>query len=213
MKPTPFEWLLASRYTLPLWVGLGIYLYVQHSWQWEIWSDEQKLVMVIIGMVFAALYLKSFPTVFFYEREVARYRRSSMSPEERWQRATVSQTFILVLVAIALLYFGLQWWKSTPQPQANTTKAALGIGGASIIATTAYLKVKAWRSHNEVEQPATCSWCLPIPQHSPNKQQIVSNLPDYCQRVLAAGEGRSAAEGRDLKAGKEVLPCIHPANT
>lgn len=193
MKPTPIEWLLASRYTLPFWLGLGIYLYVQHSWQWEIWSDEQKLVMVLIGVVFAAMYLKSFPTVFFYERELARYRRSSMSPEERWQRATVSQTFFLVLVAIALLYFGLQWWKSTPQTQPTTTKAALGTVGASVLATTAYLKVRTWRSHSEAEQPATCSWCLPVPKQSPSQQQIVSQLPDYCQQLLAAGEMRSPA--------------------
>ena len=145
--------------------------------------------MVIIGMVFAAMYLKSFPTVFFYERELARYKRSSMSPEERWQRATVAQTFFLVLLAVALVYLGLQWWKSTPEPQPVSTPALLGMGGASVLATTAYLKVRTWRSSHEAEQPAIVSWCLPVPKHSPSQQQIISNLPDYCGRILAAPEG------------------------
>lgn len=207
MKPTPFQWLLASRYTLPFWVALGVYLYVQHGWRWEIWSDEQKLVMVLLGAAFAAMYLHSFPPVLFYEREAAAYRRSVMSPEERWQRATVRQTFFLVLVAIALLYFGLQWWKSTPEPQPATTKAALSIGGAGVLATTAYVKVKAWRSsRHEADQPAIVSCCLPVPTHSPSQQEIVGNLPKYCRQVLAAGDVPSPAHGRDVHKEAEQVP-------
>lgn len=135
------------------------------------------------------------------------YRRSIMSPEERWQRATVRQTFFLVLVAIALLYFGLQWWKSTPEPQPTTTKAALSIGGAGVLATTAYVKVKAWRSsRHEADQPAIVSWCLPVPTHSPSQQEILSNLPEYCRQLLAAGDGTSPAQGRNLQPEVEHEP-------
>lgn len=206
MKPTPFEWLIASRYTVLFWIGLAAYFWFSHGGDWNGFTPDQQLSIVIVGGLFAVLWLKSFPTVMFFEIEQSRYRRSAMSAEERWQRQTVTQTFLLVLVAIALLYFGWQWWKSEPQPQPTQTRAALGIGGMGVLATTAYLKVKAWRSSREAEQPAIVSWCLPVPQHSPSQQEIMANLPDYCRQVLAAGDGRAPAEKRDLHKEPEQVP-------
>ncbi len=197
MRPTPIAWLIASRYTLPLWLGAALYFFLSHGGDWNKFNNDQQIAITIIGGVFAGLWLHSFPTVFFYEREQAAYKRSALSPEERWQRATVRQTVFLVLVAAALLYFGVQWWKSTPEPQPASYKAAAGVGGASILATTAYLKVKAWRSPSEPEQPAIVAWCLPIPKQSPSREQIA--LPDYCKRVLTAGAVRSPAPTADHK--------------
>lgn len=206
MTPTPFAWLIASRYTFFIWIGLAAYVWFSHGGDWNGFTSDQQLAITIVGGLFAVLWLKSFPTVFFYEREQAIRKRSAMNAEERWQRATVTQTFFLVLVALALIYFGLQWWKSAPEPQPTTTKAALRVGGAGVLATTAYLKVKAWRSSREAEQPAIVSWCLPVPKHSPSQQEIMANLPDYCRRVLAGSDGRSPAEKRDLHKEAEQVP-------
>lgn len=207
MKPTPIEWLLASRYTLPLWVGLGLYLFYSLGGDWSRFTEDQQLAIMIVGVVFGLFWLKAFPTVFFYEREQSAYRRSAMSPEERWQRATVRQTFFLVLVAIALIYFGWQWWKSAPEPQPASYKAAAaGVGGASLIATTAYLKVKAWRGGSEAVQPAIVSWCLPVPKHSPRREQLVSQLPDYCRLVMNAGELKSPAPAPRIQPEGEHVP-------
>lgn len=198
MTPTPFAWLIASRYTFFIWIGLAAYVWFSHGGDWNGFTPDQQLAITIVGGLFAVLWLKSFPTVFFYEREQAIRKRSAMNAEERWQRATVTQTFFLVLVALALIYFGLQWWRSAPEPQPTTTKAALSVGGVGVLATTAYLKVKAWRSSREADQPAMVSWCLPVPKHSPSQQEIMANLPEYCRRVLAAGDRRSPAEKRDV---------------
>lgn len=207
MKPTPIDFLIASRLMLPVWLGLAAYFWFSHGGDWNGFTQDQQISIAIVGGIFALLWLKALPTVFFYEREQAAYRRSIMSPEERWQRATVRQTFFLVLVAIALLYFGLQWWKSTPEPQPATTKAALSIGGAGVLATTAYVKVKAWRSsRHEADQPAIVSCCLPVPMQSPSQQEIVANLPEYCRQVLTAGDVRSPAHGRDVHKEAEQEP-------
>lgn len=204
MKPTPLEWLLASRYTFLLWMGLGFYLYSEYGWRWETWTEEQRLVVVVVGMVFAAAWIKAFPTVFFYEREQAVYKRTALSPEERWQRSTVRQTFFLVLLAAALLYFGLQWWKSAPVVQPTSTRTVLSVGGAGVLVTTAYLKVKAWRSGSEAQQAPIVSWCLPVPKQSPTQQQVAANLPDYCKRVMSAGEVQAPASAPPAQPGGQA---------
>lgn len=199
MRPTPLQWLFGSRYTLPVWLGLGLWLWFSQGGDWKALNQDQQISFVILGALFLLAFLKSFPTVYFWEKEQSRYRKSSMSPEERWQRATVSQTLLLLLVAAAALYFGFNWWKSTPEPQPASYKAAAaGVGGASILATTAYLKVRTWRSPAiTTEQPAIVSWCLPVAKQSPSREQIA--LPDYCKRVLTAGAVRSPAQTADHK--------------
>lgn len=199
MKPTPIAWLIASRYTLPIWIGLALYFFYSHGGDWDNFTSDQQLANIIVGGVFAVLYLKAFPTVFFFEREQALYRKSHISPEERWRRATVRQTFVLVLVAVALLYMGWQWWKTpSPEPQPASFKAAAGIGGLSLVATTAYLKSKSlltWKFPGQKEQPLYVSCCLPIPQKTNSEME----LPDYCKQVLAAGDVRSPAQTPDLQ--------------
>lgn len=192
MRPTPLQWLFGSRYTIPLWIGLGLWLWYSQGGDWNALNQDQQISFVIIGAFFALAFLKCFPTTYFYEREQSRYRKSSMSPEERWQRATVSQTLLLLLVAAAALYFGFHYWKSTPEPEPVSFKAA-GIGGASVLMTTAYLKVRTWRGSQQAGQPAIVAWCLPVPKQSASQPQLVSQLPDYCQRVLAGGAVRSPA--------------------
>lgn len=198
MRPTPLQWIFGSRYTIPLWIGLGLWLWFSQGGDWNALNQDQQISFVILGAFFALAFLKCFPTTYFYEREQARYRKSSMSPEERWQRATVSQTLLLLLVAAAALYFGFHYWKSTPEPEPVSFKAA-GIGGASVLMTTAYLKVRTWRGSQHAGQPAIVAWCLPVPKQSASQQQLVSQLPDYCQLVLAAGEVRSPAQAPDQK--------------
>ncbi len=203
MRPTPLQWLFGSLKMLPIWIGLGLWFWFSHGGDWDRLTQDQQISIAIVGGLFGFAFLQSFPTTFFYEREQSRYRKSSMSPEERWQRATVSQTLILVLVAAALLYFGFNYWKSTPEPQPASYKAAAaGVGGASILATTAYLKVRTWRSPAiTTEQPAIVSWCVPVPKQSAAKQPVP--LPDYCKKVMLAGEKRSPASA----------PAVHPEVT
>jgi len=193
MKPTPFQWLIASKFTFPIWVGLGLYFwFYKLGGDWNALTEDQQIATTILGVLFAVPWLLSFPTVFFYEREQRLYAKSALSPEERWQKKMVRQTFFLVLVAIALLYFGWQWWKS-PAPEAQPASfkaAAAGTLGAGVLATTAYLKVKSWRNGSEEDQPAIVSWCLPVPKQ-PTIQVIV--LPDYCKRVMSAGGVRPQA--------------------
>lgn len=199
MRPTPLQWLVASRYTLPLWLGLGLWLWFSQGGSWENFTEDQQIAFVIIGVVFTLAYIKSFPTVFFFEREQALYRKSSISPEERWRRQTVYQLFFLVLVAAALLYAGFHYWKSTPAPQPASYKAAAGVGGVSLLAGAAYVTIKPYF----VKKPDTAhtlyvSCPLPIPTSTPSG---TLELPDYCQKLLAAGDVRSPA----------TAPVVQPA--
>lgn len=191
MRPTPLQWLVASRYTLPLWLGLGLWLWFSQGGSWENFTEDQQIAFAILGGMFALAYLKSFPTVFFFEREQALYRKSSISPEERWRRQTVYQLFFLVLVAAALLYAGFHYWKSAPQPQPASYKAAAGVGGVSLLAGAAYVTIKPYL----VKKPDTAhtlyvSCPLPIPTRTPSD---TLELPDYCQKLLAAGDVRPSA--------------------
>ena len=202
IRPTPLEWILCSRFTLPFWIGLALYIWFGWGGDWDALAQEQQLALVVGGGMFAVAYLKSFHTVFFYEREQNIYRKAHISPEERWRRQTVAQTFFLVALAAGLIYWGFHWWKSQPeQPQTTSLKAAsLGIGGVSILATTAYLKVRSWkRPAQTIEQPALVRWCLPVPSHSPTHQEIFSQLPDYCSSLLANAKQRSPATDDHLR--------------
>lgn len=192
MRPTPLQWLVASRFTLPLWLGLGLWLWFSQGGSWENFTEDQQIAFVIIGVVFVLAYIKSFPTVFFFEREQALYRKSSISPEERWRRQTVYQLFFLVLVAVALLYAGFHYWKNAPEPQPASYKAAAGVGGVSLLAGAAYVTIKPYF----VKKPDTdhtlyVSCPLPIPTRTSSE---TLELPDYCQPLLAAGAVRSPAK-------------------
>lgn len=198
MKPTPFEFIIASKFTLPIWIGLAGYLYYQQGGSWENFSDDQRLGFMVLGGVFALAWLKSIPTVFFYERELAIYRKSHISPEERWRRATVFQTFFLVLLAAGLIYFGFNWWSSpAPEPQTSSYKAAgVGLGGVSILGSVAYLKIRTWNSSKpQVEKPFYVRCCFPIPQAT----QQTMELPDYAQSLLANAKQRSPASDEHLR--------------
>ena len=200
MRPTPLQWIVASRFTLPLWLGLGLWLWFSQGGDWDRLNQDQQIAFAIIGGFFALAYIKSFPTVFFFEREQALYRKSSISPEERWRRQTVYQLFFLVLVAAALLYAGFHYWKSAPEPQPASYKAAAGVGGVSLLAG-AYVTIKPYF----VKKPDTArtlyvSCPLPIPTRTPSD---TLELPDYCQKLLAAG-----AVGPSAKASA-VQPAVN----
>lgn len=189
MRPTPLQWLVASRFTLPIWLGLGLWLWFAQGGSWENFTEDQQIAFVIIGVVFALAYIKSFPTVFFFEREQAIYRKNSISPEERWRRQTVYQLFFLVLVAAALLYAGFHYWKSTPEPQPASYKAAAGVGGVSLLAGAAYVTIKPYFvKKQDTAQTLYVSCPLPIPTRTSSE---TLELPDYCQKLLAAGAVRS----------------------
>lgn len=192
MKPTPFQWLIASKFTFPIWVGLGLYFwFYKLGGDWNALTQDQQVATTILGALFAIPWLVSFPTVFFYEREQRLYAKSAMSPEERWQKKMVGQIVFLVLLAAALLYFGFTSWKNSPDPQPASYKAAGVVGGLSLVAIPAYLKVKAWRIPSRTtEHPVLVSWCLPVPKRE--TLQVIA-LPDYCKRVMSAGAVRPPA--------------------
>lgn len=183
MKPTPFQFIIGSRYTLPIWIGLALYFWFSHGGDWNAFTPDQQIANIIVAGAFALAWLASFPTTFFYEREQANYRKSAMSPEERWQKQTVRQTIFLVVLAAALLYGGFHYWKNTPELQPVSTPAVLGMGSVSVLAgTVAYRTVRTWRSRTpQTDQPAIVSWCLPVPKQT--SIQVIS-LPDYCQLVM-----------------------------
>ena len=145
MRPTPFQWLFGSRYTLPLWLGLGLWFWFSQGGDWERLTQDQQISIAIVGGLFGFAFLQSFPTVFFYEREQSMYRKSSMSPEQHWQRKTVYQLFFLMLIAAALIYAGVHYWKSpASEPQPASYKAAAGVGGVSLLAGAAYVTIKPY---------------------------------------------------------------------
>ncbi len=183
MRPTPLQWLVGSRYTLPIWLGLGLWLWFSQGGDWDKLRQEQQLAFAILGGMFAIAYIKSFPTVFFFEREQALYRKSAISPEERWRRQTVYQIFFLVLVAAALLYAGFHYWKNAPEPQPASYKAAAaGVGGVSLLAGAAYVTIKPYLVKKpDTAQKLYVSCPLPLPTRTPSE---ALELPDYCRRVL-----------------------------
>lgn len=191
MRPTPFQWIVASRYTLPIWLGLGLWLWFSQGGDWDRLNQDQQFAFVIIGGLFALVYIPSFPTVFFYEREQALYRKSSISPEERWRRQTVYQTFFLVLLAAALFYAGFHYWKSSPAPQPASYKAA-GVGGVSLFAGAAYITIKPYfMKKPDTAHTLYVSCPLPIPTRTSSD---TLELPDYCRQVLAGGAVRPSAK-------------------
>lgn len=207
MKPSPFQFLIASRYTFPLWVGLGLYLYFEHGWRWDTWNEQQRLEAVYLPLaIFALLWLVSFPTTFFYESEQARYRRSALSPEERWQRKTVRQTLILVLLAIGAVVFGYYYWNnapSTPPAQSVRFKTVSGLAASGILATSAYLKAKSLIIRPPADnQTPYVRYCQSIAQEAEGK--AAPQLPDYCMQALAATAVTVPAEAPAL------TPTIQP---
>lgn len=201
MRPTPFQWLFGSRYTLPLWLGLGLWFWFSQGGDWDRLTQDQQISIAIVGGLFGFAFLQSFPTVFFYEREQSMYRKSSMSPEQRWQRQTVYQLFFLVLIAAALIYAGVHYWKSpASEPQPASYKAAAGVGGVSLLAGAAYVTIKPYFVKKQDIAHTLYVFCpLPIPKHT----KAPLELPDYCLRVLAASDKRSPAQA----------PAVHPEVT
>lgn len=188
LTPTPFQFLIASRFTLPIWLGLAAYGWFSMGGDWDAMRQEQQITVVVIAVVFGLLWLKSIPTVFFYERERSLMKKAHTSPEERWRRSAIRQTFALVAIAIALLYLGWQWWHA---PAADTQgasykAAAAGASGLSLLTATVYSKAKSlFTTKPNPNQPVYVACPLPLP-HS---EAGASELPDYCKSLLTKKQG------------------------
>lgn len=188
LTPTPFQFLIASRFTLPIWLGLAAYFWFSHGGDWNGFTQDQQISIAIVGGIFALLWLKSIPTVFFYERERALMKKAHTSPEERWRRSAIRQTFALVAIALALLYLGWQWWhEPAPDTQGASYKAAAaGASGLSVLGATAYSKAKSLFSKKpNPNQPVYVACPLSIPQG----EEQAMELPDYCKTLLTKKEG------------------------
>ena len=183
LTPTPFAFLIASRFTLPIWLGLAAYGWFSLGGDWDAMRQEQQITVVVIAVVFGLLWLKSIPTVFFYERERSLMKKAHTSPEERWRRSAIRQTFALVAIAIALLYLGWHWWHApAPDTQGASYKAAAaGASGLSLLGATVYSKAKSlFSTKPKSSQPVYVACPLPLPKSEAGAME----LPDYCKSLL-----------------------------
>lgn len=183
LTPTPLQFLIASRYTLLLWLGLAAYGWFSLGGDWDAMTQELQIVVVVIAVFFALVWLKSIPTVFFYERERALMKKAHTSPEERWRRSAIRQTFALVAIAVALIYLGWQWWhEPAPDTQnASYKAAAAGASGISLLSATVYSKAKSlFTTKPKSNQPVYVTCPLPLP----NSAAGTMELPEYCKSLL-----------------------------
>lgn len=182
LTPTPFAFLIASRYTLPIWLGLAAYGWFSLGGDWDAMRQEQQIAVLIIAVVFGLLWLKSIPTVFFYERERSLMKKAHTSPEERWRRSAIRQTFALVAIAIALLYLGWHWWHepATDTQGASYKAATAGASGLSLLTATMYNKAKSLFSKPNSSPPVYVACPLPFPHSEAGETE----LPEYCKSLL-----------------------------
>lgn len=201
MKPNFPELLFASRYMLPLWGALVLWLWLSGHWE-RIWNgfdgNDRGLAVLFLCMAAAAI-LKVFPKVWAYEQAKRDAAAAARDPEQVKRR----RRFLLRLAGVAAWVFSL-WWVANQSYIGNPNVYLTAVGVAAAGSLWGLLSIyrglrmsfrNRLRGSVSREQKAfIVRWCQSVPKRAPNAQQIQAGVPDYCQLLLSSQGNNKKSE-------------------
>lgn len=210
MKPRSVEFLLGSRYTLPLWLIAGIWLYLKITPVWDRFTPEQQVALAFASCAYGLMLLISFIKVFPYERAMHRQGDAGRSAEQiagQRRRRKPLHLFLACGGGIA----GLWWLNEHPFADTELNSYALlicflfAVLPPLLVASKLVYRLPSMLRRirasipKKPEKPFIVQWCQPVPKHSAPASQIREALPDYCQPLL-----RSAQQGEHKEAATQA---------
>ena len=192
MKPRLGEILVASRYTLPLWVLAVSYLYHIVSSNWERADAPTQFAAVGLLIMWLLGLLKTVPKVWRYESQQRELARAGINPEVLKQQRGRRLKQLMWVLAIGE-WGGSLWWmfeqNYAENPDHYLTAVVIG-GGLSFFAAIAlYSRLRrsirrVSKSLGKPDKPFIVEWCQPVPEEVTGTE-IAAGLPDYCKLVLS----------------------------
>ena len=164
-------------------------------------EDGARLAAIIFFMLWAAETLKALPKVTWYLYQKQKHAALGRDPEEVKQARRRRQK--RGLVTAALMAFGFAFLYLRDHSYAENQNYYLAAVVVVILLTLLALRVLYSCLPTRVrtvlntpvarqEKPFAVTWCLPVPRRSPDAAKISATLPDYCKRLLAAGNQQPA---------------------
>lgn len=205
MKPRSVEFLLGSRYTLPLWLLAGIWLYFEITPLWEMFTPVQQVALAFASCGYGLMILISFIKVFPYERAMRRQGDAGRTPEqiaEQRRRRKPLHLFLATGGGIA----GLWWLLEHPFDDTEVNSYALlacFLFAALPPLLLAFKLVSKLPSMfrrirasvpKKPEKPFIVQWCQSVPKHAATAAQIRGALPDYCKPLLSSAQQEERKE-------------------
>lgn len=199
MRPRAVEFLLGSRYTLPLWLLAGIWLYLKITPLWETFAPEQQVALAFASCGYGLMILISFIKVFPYERAMHRQGNAGRTPEEiAAQRSRRKPLHLLLAFGGGIA--GLWWLSERPFADNDVNSYALltcflfAVIPVMFVATKLLSRLPSLlrRIRSSVpkkpEKPFIVQWCQPVPEQAASAAQIHVELPDYCKILLTTAK-------------------------
>lgn len=202
MKPRSVEFLFGSRYTLPLWLLAGIWLYLKISPLWEIFTPVQQVALAFASIGYGFMMLISFIKVFPYERALLRQGDAGRSPEQIAQRRRRRKPFLLFLASGGGIA-GLWWINEHPNLLVEHRDLSLYallicfafaalpllLGLTALVSRLPSMFRRIFASvPKKPEKPFIVQWCQPVPKQAASVAQIREALPDYCKLLFSPAQ-------------------------
>ncbi len=210
MKPRSVEFLFGSRYTLPLWLLAGIWLYLKTTPVWETFTPVQQVALAFASCAYGLMILISFIKVFPYERAMHRQGNAGHTPEQIAERRRRRKPF-LSLLAFGGGVAGLWWLSQHPfsdnevNSYALLTCFLLAVIPLMLVAIKLVFRLPSLLRRIRASVPKKpeklfiVQWCQPVPKHAASVEEIHAELPDYCKTLLS-----SARQGKTKETATEA---------
>lgn len=199
MKPRSVEFLLGSRYTLPLWLIAGIWLYLKVASVWDKFPPEQQVALAFASCGYALMIFISAIKVLPYERAMHRQGDAGRTPEQIAEQRRRRKPFLLLL-AFGGGIAGLWWLPEHPIANNEVNSYALLtcflLAAIPVMFVVAKLlsrlpsMIRRIRASvpKKPERTFIVQWCQPVPKHSAVAAEIRGQLPDYCKTLLSSAQ-------------------------
>jgi hypothetical protein len=216
MKPRSVEFLMGSRYTIPLWLLAGIWLYLKITPVWESFTPVQQVALAFASCAYGLMILISFIKVFPYERAMHRQGAAGRTPEQIEKQRRRRKPLHLFL-AFSGGITGLWWLSEHPLSDNEVSSYALLacflfaalppllLASKLVFRLPSLLRRIRAVVPNKPEKPFIVQWCQPLPKQAASAAQIHAQLPDYCKPLLASAQ----QQGEKKEA---VTPARNPLN-
>lgn len=201
MKPTVLGILMASRYTLPLWLLVVSYLYYVVSNNWERADAKAQFGCVGMLVMWLLVLVKTVPKVWRYESQQCELARAGLNPEVLKQQRRRRLKQLMGILAIGA-WGGSLWWifehSYAENPTYYLTAFVIGGGLNAFAAISLFSRLRPSfrrlsKSLSKPEKPFVVQWCQPVPEKV-NGTEIAAGLPDYCKLVLSGKNEQSGTE-------------------